>query len=354
MQSQYDLKIVSMTRTDSLVRNNIRELTPYSSARDEFSGTRGIFLDANENPFGKLNRYPDPYHRKLRQVLSKYKVIPVDNIFLGNGSDEAIDLIFRIFCNPGKDKALTFTPTYGMYEVSAAVNDIEMIKVPLDQNFNIDQQAASKFFRDDIVKLFFICSPNNPTSNSFERDKIIEIIENFKGMVVIDEAYIDFSEKDSFLPLIAKYDNLIVLQTFSKAWGAAGIRVGMAFAGAEVINYLYRVKPPYNISTLNQSAAMKRLNYPAKYSEQIRKIKEQKLRLISQLQKLSIIEYIYPSDANFILAKVKDASIIYRKLADKNIIVRNRTSVIENCLRITVGKKAENKKLVRELKKIVL
>ena len=341
-----------MNRTDSLVRENIRNLIPYSSARDEYSGSKGIFLDANENPFGKLNRYPDPRHRKLREALSKNKGIPAENIFLGNGSDEAIDLIFRIFCNPGRDKALTFTPTYGMYEVSAAVNDVEIIKVPLGKNFSLDTVTAAPFLRDDLLKLIFVCSPNNPTSNSFEKEKIIEIIENFSGIVVIDEAYIDFSENDSFLPLIARYDNLIVLQTFSKAWGAAGIRVGIAFADARITGYLYRVKPPYNISTPNQKAALKRLNEPSKYSKQIRRIKDEKARLIPRLRKTGLIEYIYPSDANFLLVKVKDANFIYKQLTDKNIIVRNRTSVIENCLRITVGTKDENNRLIKELKKI--
>jgi histidinol-phosphate aminotransferase len=343
-----------MNRADSLVRKNILELTPYSSARDEYSGSKGIFLDANENPFGKLNRYPDPHHRKLKEALGRYKGLAVENIFLGNGSDEAIDLIFRIFCNPGKDKALTFTPTYGMYEVSAAVNDVEMIKIPLDKNFNIDLQPAAQYLKDDLVKLIFICSPNNPTSNSFERKKIIEIIENFRGIVVVDEAYIDFSEQESLIGLTAKYDNLIVLQTFSKAWGAAGIRVGMAYADASLTGYLYRVKPPYNISQLNQKAALERLGKPAKYKRQIRKIKEEKERITGRLKKLAIIEYIYPSDANFLLVKVKDANFVYKQLADRNIIIRNRTSVIENCLRITVGKKDENNTLVRELKKIIL
>ena len=343
-----------MNRIESLVRKNIRELTPYSSARDEYSGSRGIFLDANENPFGKLNRYPDPHHIKLREAISLNKGVPVEKIFLGNGSDEAIDLIFRTLCNPGVDKALTFTPTYGMYEVSAAVNDIEMIKVPLDKNFNIDLSTAFEYLGDDKVKLLFICSPNNPTSNSFEKGKIIEIIENFKGVVVIDEAYIDFSEQDSFLPLTSEYNNLLVLQTFSKAWGGAGIRVGMAFADAQIISYLHRVKPPYNISTLNQRAALKRIKNPSKYANQIRKIRAEKDRLIIRLKKLSIIEYIYPSDANFLLVKVKDANFIYKQLAGQNIIVRNRTSVVENCLRITVGTKDENRKLIRELKKIMI
>jgi histidinol-phosphate aminotransferase len=229
-----------------------------------------------------------------------------------------------------------------------------MIKVPLDKNFNIDLQAAAPFLKDDLVKLVFICSPNNPTSNSFERKNIIDIIENFSGMVIVDEAYIDFSKEESFIGLTSKYDNLIVLQTFSKAWGAAGIRVGVAYADASVISYLYRVKPPYNISQLNQKAALKRLGKPEKYKKQIRRIKEEKERIAGRLKKLTIIEYIYPSDANFLLVKVKDANFVYKQLADRNIIIRNRTSVIENCLRITVGKKIENNALIRELKKISL
>jgi len=343
-----------MSRADNLVRKNIRDLTPYSSARDEYSGSKGIFLDANENPFGKLNRYPDPHHRKLREAVSRNKGVQAENIFLGNGSDEAIDLVFRIFCEPGKDKALTFTPTYGMYEVSAAVNNVKMVKVPLDKNFNIDPLSIESIINDPLLKLIFICSPNNPTSNSFERSRIVGIIEKFNGIVVIDEAYIDFSDKDSFIPLTAKYDNLVVLQTFSKAWGAAGIRVGMAFAEPGIISYFYRVKPPYNISLLNQRAAISRLAKPVKYVKQINRIKEEKRRLITRLKKIDIIEYIYPSDANFLLVKVKDADLVYKQLAEKNIIVRNRTSVVENCLRITVGTKRENNTLVRELKKICL
>jgi histidinol-phosphate aminotransferase len=343
-----------MNRTDSLVRKNIRELTPYSSARDEYSGSKGIFLDANENPFGKLNRYPDPHHMELREALADFKGIPIENIFLGNGSDEAIDLIFRIFCNPGTDRAMTFTPTYGMYEVSAAINDIRMIKVPLNNEFGIDLQSAGKYLKDDLLKLVFICSPNNPTSNSFDREKIIEIIRSFRGIVVIDEAYIDFSKNESFVPLTGKYDNLIVLQTFSKAWGAAGIRVGMAYANRVIIDYLYRVKPPYNISALNQRSALKRLKYPLKYSKQVGRIKEEKSKLSERLKKIGLIEYIYPSDANFLLVKVPDADLVYRRLKEKNIIVRNRTSVVKNCIRITVGKKNENDRLVKELKNIRL
>jgi len=341
-----------MGKIDDLVRKNIRELTPYSSARDEYSGKEGIFLDANENPFGKLNRYPDPHHRRLRNEISRVNEIPVENIFVGNGSDEAIDLLFRIFCEPGKDKALTFSPTYGMYEVSAAVNDVKMIKVPLNEDLDIDMARVKPYLRDSRLKLIFICSPNNPTSNSFNREKILSIIEEFRGIVVIDEAYIDFSKNPSFISLINKHENLVILRTFSKALGAAAIRVGMVFSGPEIISYLYRVKPPYNISTLNQKEALKRIKKPEKFRKQIEDIKAEREILSEKVRNLEITEKLYPSDSNFLLVKVKDADAIYDLLTAKNIIVRNRSSVIKNCLRITVGTSEENKKLIKELKKI--
>ena len=343
-----------MNKTDSLVRKNIRSLIPYSSARDEFHGTAQIFLDANENPYGSLNRYPDPYHKKLRSAVGKIKSITPENIFLGNGSDEVIDLIYRVFCDPGVDKALTFTPTYGMYEVTAAVNDIKMIKIPLDSSFNINMQSLIPSLNDNKLKLIFICSPNNPTGNCFKRDSIIEIIEKFRGIVVIDEAYIDFSDNQSFLSLIGRYENIIVLQTFSKAWGAAAARVGMAFSNPVIIKYLYRVKPPYNISELNQKEALRRLEFPEKYRKQILTIKCERRRVEKLIEKLDITLEIYPSDANFLLVKVKDPDQIYKKLIEKGIIVRNRSSVVQNCLRITIGTKTENNKLVTELRRITI
>lgn len=343
-----------MSKTDNLVRKNIRELVPYSSARDEFRGSEGIFLDANENPYGTLNRYPDPYHMKLKSAVSKLKDLPPENIFFGNGSDEVIDLIFRIFCNPGVDKALTFTPTYGMYEVTAAVNDITIIKVPLDSNFNIDPEKTLQLLNDENIKIIFICSPNNPTGNSFERETILELLEKFRGIVVIDEAYIDFSSNASFISLINSYENLIVMQTFSKAWGAAGVRVGMAFADQDIIRYLYRVKPPYNISELNQKEALKRVTYPEKYKKQILSIKSERNRVEKLISELDAVLNVYPSDSNFLLVKVKDADLIYKKLIEKSIIVRNRSSVVNNCLRITIGTRKENDKLVSELRRISL
>ena len=235
-----------------IVRQNILELEQYSSARDEFSGKEGVFLDANENPFGRLNRYPDPYQVELKSKLEKLKGIKSSSIFIGNGSDEIIDIAFRIFCNPGKDKALTFTPTYGMYTVSAAINQVELMQVPLNNEFQIDLKQVEAFLEDENLKLIFICSPNNPTGNIINKNDIISILKKFKGIVIIDEAYIDFSESESFTLLLNKYDNLIVSQTFSKAWGLAAARIGIAYACDKIISLFNKVKPPYNVSQLNQ------------------------------------------------------------------------------------------------------
>jgi histidinol-phosphate aminotransferase len=335
-----------------LVRENVIRLTPYSCARDEFQGSSGIFMDANENPYGNLNRYPDPHQKALKASVSGFKGIEEEKIFLGNGSDEIIDLCFRIFCIPGIDSALTFTPTYGMYEVSASVNDVKVIKIPLNESFQIDIRKTEPFLSDKNLKLIFICSPNNPTSNSMNYKDVEYIISKFKGIVVIDEAYIDFSEKPSFMNLIGKYNNLIVMQTFSKALGLASVRIGMAFSDPEIIQYFNKVKPPYNISTINQKAALARLGKTEGYRMQVQKIKAERERLFERLIKIGLTEKVYPSDANFLLVKVKNASHIYNTLIDKSIIVRNRSSVIGNCLRITVGKPAENNKLINALKSI--
>lgn len=341
-----------MKKPDKLIRENIRSLIPYSSARDDFQGNAGIFLDANENPYGTLNRYPDPYHRELKSMVSKLKGIKAENIFFGNGSDEVIDLLCRVFCNPGADKVLTFTPTYGMYEVTATVNDLTVVRVPLDMKFDIEMEKVKGLLKDERLRMIFICSPNNPTANTPDRETVVEIIKNFRGIVVIDEAYIDFSDKPSFLPLAGKFENLVVIQTFSKAWGAAAARVGMAFADERIIRYLYRIKPPYNISTINQKAVINRLKTPEKYYKQVFAIKQERKRVESRLKKIDLVENIYPSDANFLLVKVKDANRIYRLLADNNIIVRNRSSVVNNCLRITIGTRKENDALISELRKI--
>lgn len=339
-----------MIDLNKLVRKNVLNLTPYSSARDEFSGTTGIFLDANENPYGILNRYPDPYQRKLKSRISEVKGIGEEKIFLGNGSDEIIDLSLRIFCNPGVDKILTFTPTYGMYEVSAAINDLTVIRIPLNDDFQIDVKKVRKYFPDLNLKIIFICSPNNPTSNSMNPVDVEKLLSEFNGILIIDEAYIDFSEKPSFLQLLNRYPNLIVMQTFSKAFGLAAARVGMAFSGEAIIRLFNKMKPPYNISTINQQAALKKLERLTEYKKQVSSIINERKRLVSLLEKLKIVERVFPSDANFILIKVKDANRTYNTLVHNNIIVRNRNSIIDNCLRITVGKKSENNKMINALK----
>jgi histidinol-phosphate aminotransferase len=341
-----------MIDIDKLVRENVIRLTPYSSARDEFKGKTGIFLDANENPYGNLNRYPDPYQTGLKAKISAIKNIDAENIFLGNGSDEIIDLSFRIFCNPGVDKVLTFLPTYGMYEVSASINDINIIKIPLNESFHIDLNNVKPWISDKNLKVIFICSPNNPTGNSMNYSDVEYIIANFKGIVIIDEAYIDFSDTPSFINMVDRYPNLIVMQTFSKSYGLAAARVGMAFSNPAIIKYFNKLKPPYNISKINQDAAIQRLDKDEKNKIQIRKIKKEKEKLSAELGKMKITEKVWPSDANFILVKVTDADHIYNTLVDKSIIVRNRSSIIDNCLRITVGTPSENNKLINVLKSI--
>ena len=341
-----------MFEISKLVRQNVKELTPYSCARDEFKGKTGIFLDANENPYGRLNRYPDPYQRDLKKAVSVYKGVPVENIFLGNGSDEIIDLCFRIFCQPGSDKALIFTPTYGMYEVSASINDVSVIKIPLTEFFQIDMKRTSVALNDSNLKLIFICSPNNPTGNCINFKDVEDIVSGSGSVVVIDEAYIDFCDKPSFINLVGKYPNIIVMQTFSKAFGLASVRVGMAFASSEIVQYFNKIKPPYNISSINQLTALERIKMTDEKNRQLKRIKEEKSKLVNRLAKFAFTEMIYPSDANFLLVKVKDANHIYEHLVGMNIIVRNRNQVVKNCIRITVGKPSENNKLIKALKTI--
>jgi len=335
---------------DKFVRPNVRLLTPYSSARDDYKGKEGIFLDANENPFGTLNRYPDPYQNELKKVVSRIKGIPAENIFLGNGSDEIIDLSFRIFCNPGTDKALTFTPSYGMYQVSAAVNDIKMITIPLDENFQIDLKSLTPALSDKNLKLILICSPNNPTGNCMNRVTLERIIYRFSGIVLIDEAYIDFADNYSMKDSLGRYPNLIVMQTFSKAYGLASVRVGIAFASEEIVRYFNKVKPPYNISTVNQKTILRRIANRSYFNGQVRKIRSERNRMAVDLKKIRIVKKVWPSDANFLLVKVDDADAIYNYLADNKIIVRNRNSLAKNCLRITIGTKRENDRLLKALK----
>lgn len=338
---------------EKIIRPNILSLNPYASARDEFSENEGIFLDANENPYGIYNRYPDPYQRSLKSKISDLKGVKVENIFLGNGSDEIIDLCYRIFCEPGKSKVLSFTPTYGMYEVSAAINDVKMIKLPLNSNFQIEQNHLIPHLSDPNLKMIFICSPNNPTGNLMNETRIEFILKRFNGIVIIDEAYIDFSESDSWINKRNLFPNLIITQTFSKAWGMAGVRVGMAFASTQIIAYLNKVKPPYNISTVNQQEVLKRLEKQHEVETILERIFKQKKQLIQELRTIKRIEKVYPSNANFILIKLDGANELYKRLLKKQIIIRNRNSVIRNCLRITIGTPSENKILINELKKIL-
>lgn len=335
---------------EKIVRKNILALKPYSSARDEFSGKNGVFLDANENPFGTLNRYPDPYQKELKKKLSELKSIPTESIFVGNGSDEVIDLAFRIFCNPGKDKALTFSPTYGIYDVLAEINEVELMKVPLNESFQIDLNELEKQLNDENLKLIFICSPNNPTGNILTN--IEWILQRFNGIVFVDEAYIDFSNEESFILKIETYPNLIVSQTFSKAWGLAAARVGTAFSNSKIISLFSKVKAPYNVSELNQKVALQALdNYP-EFEKRKAIILEQKNWLEKELNLVSVIKKVYHSDANFILIETTDANKIYSELVDQKVITRNRTSLVKNCIRITVGTQEENQKLIKVLKNI--
>jgi len=342
-----------MKDLEKLVRGNNRSLVPYSSARDEYSGDPGIFLDANENPYGTLNRYPDPYQRKLKKEISRFKNVPEENIFLGNGSDEAIDILFRVFCNPSSDKALIFPPTYGMYEVCAAINDTQIIRIPSDDEFRININRAGEVLGDEKLKLIIICSPNNPTGNSALPNDIEYLLSNFRGIVAIDEAYIDFSDKPSFSGFLGKYNNLVVLQTFSKAWGMAAVRVGMAFADPMIISWFNKVKPPYNISGINQEAVLETLKSRDVFAKNLKSILEERQKLTDSLQRIGYVEHIYPTDANFVLVRVFDADRIYDQLLEAGIIVRNRNRVIGNCLRITVGTPEENDRLISSMNKII-
>ncbi|MFN4234552.1 MAG: histidinol-phosphate transaminase [Bacteroidia bacterium] len=338
---------------EKLVRKNIWSLKPYSSARDEFKGEAEVYLDANESPFNTgLNRYPDPYQWKLKEVLSKEKNVPVKNILLGNGSDEVIDLLYRTFCNPGIDNVIICPPTYGMYEVSANINDIDVKKVNLNHDFQLNVSAIIDAIDQEKTKLIFICSPNNPTANSIYKNDVLTLIEKFNGIVVVDEAYIDFTSEKSFTEYLDKYPNLVVMQTLSKAWGLAAIRLGILFAQKEIINIMNKVKPPYNVNELTQKAAIEALSNKQQKEQWVKEILAERNNLEKQLAELSCVEKLYPSDANFILAKVTDAKGIYNYLVERKIIVRDRSNVslCENCLRITVGTKQENEKLIAALK----
>ena len=336
-----------------IVRNNIWNLKPYSSARDEYNGAEAeVFLDANENPYNNpYNRYPDPLQRKLKEVIAQAKDVKTENIFLGNGSDEAIDLLFRIFCRPQIDNVVAIAPTYGMYEVCANINDVEYRKIRLDDGFRLNPTNLLNA-TDANTKLIFICSPNNPTGNAFESEDIETVIKSFDGIVVIDEAYSDFSQKKTFRLDVEKYDNIVVLNTLSKAWGAAAIRLGMAFAQKNIIQLFNKVKYPYNVNNLTQEKAIEILSDRQMFHQRLMAIKKERELLIAAVAQLPITKAVYPTDANFFLAKMVDADKIYNYLVNKGIIVRNRNRVemCDNCLRITVGTKEENIKLLAALR----
>ncbi len=332
------------------IRPNILSLQPYSTARDEYEGDLGIFLDANESPFDNgYNRYPDPHQKRLKSLLSPIKGVPVENIFIGNGSDEAIDLLFRIFCQPGKNNAISIAPSYGMYEVAAAINDVEVRKVLLNDDFSLPVERLLGAADAD-SRLLFICSPNNPTGNAFPRDEIERLVSEFPGIVVVDEAYIDFSDKPGMLPILSKFQNLVVLQTLSKAWGMAGLRCGLAFASSEIIGYMNRVKYPYNINVAT-SAIAERLIDKESVENQVKVLKEERSKLAESLTVFNFVKKVYPSDANFLLVKVSDANALYEYLIADKIIVRNRDKVAlcDGCLRITVGTPEENHRLITAL-----
>lgn len=335
-----------------LIRTNINALQPYSSARNEYSSAEGVFLDANENPYGQWNRYPDPYQTALKAELAKQKGINPNQILVGNGSDEIIDLLFRVFCIPGTDKALGFTPSYGMYAVSAAINDVELVTIPLTDSFDLDSEAAIELLKQKPIKLTFICSPNNPSGNAFTQAKIREVVQAAQGIVVLDEAYADFSEQGSWLELLPQFPNLVITQTMSKARGLAAARVGFAFASEEIIAVLNKVKPPYNVSELNQQTVLAALRNEESFAQQLEQIKNEKRKLERELALLPLVRKVYPSNANFLLVEVTDANRLYAQLVERNIIVRNRHKEVPNCIRISIGSATENEILLNALKQI--
>jgi len=345
-----------MFNLQNLLRKNIKELIPYSSARDEFKGEASVYLDANENSYGSplnesFNRYPDPLQFKVKKRLSEIKGVPPRNIFLGNGSDEAIDILFRAFCNPGSDNVITVPPTYGMYEVSANINDVEARKIILTTNFQLNMEGIAEAI-DEHTKIIFICSPNNPTGNSINRNDIETLLANFNGLVVIDEAYINYSRQKTFIQELTEYSNLVVLQTLSKAWGLAGLRVGMAFASEEIIEIFNKVKPPYNINEASQLLALQALQNVEQVNNWIKETVAEREKLKLELNTLESVLTIYPSDANFILVKTIKPKEIYQFMVNRGIIIRDRSKVelCEGCLRITIGTPNENELLIEAFK----
>ncbi|MBQ2007609.1 MAG: histidinol-phosphate transaminase [Alistipes sp.] len=333
------------------VRRAIAALTPYSTARDEYEGELGVFLDANESPYENgYNRYPDPHQKALKAQIAAIKGVPAENIFIGNGSDEAIDLVFRVFCEPREDNVVAIAPSYGMYKVAAAINDVEIREVALGEDFSLPTDALLAA-ADEKTKALFLCSPNNPTANSFPREELMRLVEEFDGMVVVDEAYIDFAEAKSLVGEIASHPNLVVLQTMSKAWGMAGLRVGLALADSRVVGLMSQVKYPYNINVATMKIVSDLLTKGV--SEEVEQIKQQRAVVAEALAEFKFVERVYPSDANFLLVRVADADALYEHLIVNGIIVRNRTRVkgCEGCLRITIGLKEENEKLIKSLER---
>lgn len=341
---------------NTITRDSIKKVVAYSSARDEFSGEASIFLDANENSLGSplmkwYNRYPDPYQKKIKEALSRIKGIALEQIFIGNGSDECIDLLFRCFCEPAKDNVIICPPTYGMYEVSAAINDVEIKKVLLTPGFQLDLEGIENAI-DDYTKIIWLCSPNNPTGNSINYQDIEVLLNNFDGLIIVDEAYINFARQRSFLSDLKEYPNLVVLQTLSKAWGLAALRLGMAFASKEIIELLNRIKPPYNINQATQDLVLQALEEVGQVNDMIKIIVQLRDQLAQSLLEIPGVEKIYPSDANFILVKIKNARKLYEFLLEDGIVVRDRSKVklCEDCLRITIGTEIENQKLLDRIK----
>jgi len=338
----------------NLIRKSIRELKPYSSARDEFKGEAEVYLDANENPYpSAYNRYPDPLQHKLKEKLGLLKGVNPSQIFLGNGSDEAIDLLIRAFCEPYVDSVLITEPTYGMYSVAGEVNAAIIKRASLTNDFELDTQSIFHTI-DKTTKLIFLCSPNNPSGNLLNKDKVKEIIKVFNGLVVVDEAYIDFAREKGFIDELTTYPNLVILQTFSKAWGLAGLRLGMCFASQEIIHILNKIKYPYNVNSYSQQKALEALAFPDMMKQQVNQVLDERETLIKNLNQLKAVIRIYPSDANFLLVQMDNARLAYDKLLNANIIVRDRSKVLhcENCLRITIGTPQENERLLEILKEI--
>jgi histidinol-phosphate aminotransferase len=339
---------------ENLIRENIKNLESYSSARDEYNDNADIFLDANENPFNNgVNRYPDPYYNKLKLEISGLKGIVKENIILGNGSDEILDLIFRTFCEPKQDNIIICPPTYGMYKVMADINNVEIIKVLLNDDFSLNSNKLIDSITEN-TKLIILCSPNNPTGSSIQKNDLKLILDRTNSIVVVDEAYIDFSNKESAKNLLSSYPNLIVIQTLSKAWGMAALRLGMAFASKTIIDVLYKVKPPYNVNTLSQKMAISNLKNKKLYKSQLNSINKQKQLLIQELTKMRKVVQVFESDANFILVKFSKSKLVFNHLKNNGIIIRDRSNqeLCEDCLRISIGKENENKKLVKTLKEL--